>query len=396
MAQANRWLLPEGIEELLPEHAALIELWRRQLLDLYFSWGYELVFPPLVEYLDSLLIGVGYDLDLKTVKIIDQETGRLLGIRADITPQVARIDAHRLNHSGPTRLCYIGNVLLAHCDDLSRTRSPLQIGAEIYGHAGIESDFEVVRLMVASLNAVGVKDIHLDFGHVGIFRGIAQCADISAEQERHLFAALQRKDQQQIEDDLAQFNVNKKFRQLFVELSALHGGKEVLQEAKHIFNKAHGSILGALQELEQLINLTERFLNGVKLHFDLGELRGYNYHTGLVFAAFTPGFGQEIAKGGRYDNIGKVFGRGRPATGFSTDLKTLLSLSSAKYQVGNAILAPAFLDPALEPLIETLRARGERVIYALPGHHEIAHQGCDRMLKKQGKDWQIVTIEKSS
>ncbi len=394
-SEKDRWLLPEGIEEVLPQQAEHLERLRRDLLDLFHGWGYELVIPPLIEYLESLLIGTGDDLDVQTFKLIDQLTGRLMGVRADMTPQVARIDAHRLKREAPTRLCYIDTVLRTYPSGFTRSRSPLQIGAELYGHAGIESDVEVLHLMVEMLAATGVKQAHIDLGHVGIFRALTHDAGLEREQEMALFNALQRKAKPEIEELLAQLAMSQEQRRRLTCLVDLNGGEEVLAEASAALSNAGDRVQAALDNLRQIAALARRRMPSIPLHFDLAELRGYHYQTGLVYAAFVPGHGQEIARGGRYDDIGKVFGRARPATGFSADLNTLISLSAATpYQV-RAILAPDDNadDQNLQALVRELRQRGERVIHALPGAGgDIREMGCDRILERREGTWTVVSL----
>lgn len=395
MSRQDRWLLPEGIEEVLPLEAQQLETLRRRLLDLFRTWGYELVMPPLVEYLESLLTGTGNDLDLQTFKITDQLTGRLMGVRADMTPQVARIDAHRLKRTTPVRLCYTGTVLHTAPDGFARSRNPLQVGAELYGHAGIESDLEVLCLMMETLAAAGVRDAHLDLGHVGIYRGLVREAGLNAEQESILFDALQRKARTDIEESLAQFALTKAYRQRFAQLTDLNGGAEALEEGRRVLHGASAETMNALEDLCSLAQAVRRRLPHAPLHFDLAELRGYRYHTGAVFAAYVPGQGQAVAQGGRYDDIGAVFGRARPATGFSADLKTLARLASAPATVqAGGIFAPCTDDSALDAQILKLRAEGECVVCALPGQTGGAREmGCERVLELRQGAWTVVKRE---
>lgn len=386
----ERWLLPEGVEELLPPQAEHMEQLRRRLLDLFHVWGYQLVIPPLIEYVESLLVGTGRDLDLQTFKLTDQLTGRLLGVRADMTPQVARIDAHRLQREAPTRLCYLGPVLRTRPDGFGRSRSPLQVGAELYGHGGIESDVEVLELMAAALTAAGMNSLHIDFGHVGIFRGLAQRAGLSAEQEAFLFDALQRKAAPEIAEFFNESSLDKEQCRMFVDLVDLNGGEEVLAEAGERLRAAGDAVLGALENLRQIAAAARARLPGVPFHYDLAELRGYRYQTGVVFAAFVPGYGQEIARGGRYDDVGRAFGRARPATGFSMDLKTLVALSPQRTQASAAILAPYSDDPELRAFVQMLRQQGECVVYAYSGQAgDAGAMGCDRLIVKNGARWEV-------
>ena len=390
----DHWLLPEGIVELLPQQAEQLECLRRDLLDLFHCWGYDLVMPPLIEYLESLQVGTGSDLDLQTFKLIDQITGRLMAVRADMTPQVARIDAHVLKREAPTRLCYIGPVLHTRPDGFARSRSPLQVGAELYGHAGIESDVEILRLMVEMLRVAGVQQLHIDIGHVGIFRGLAKEAALTAEQEVTLFEALQRKALPEIEAYLSQWSVPEPASKNLLALINLNGDQDVLAEAKDILKTAGTDVQAALDNLCQIATLAERYIGDLPLYFDLAELRGYRYQTGVVFAAFVPGQGQEIARGGRYDAIGEAFGRARPATGFSADLKTLAILSQQVFDDAVGILAPAVDDPTLDAKVSALREQGERVVAALLNSNvAAAAMGCDRVMEKKGGDWVVVPVK---
>lgn len=394
MARDERWLLPEGIEELLPDQAERLERLRRTLLDLFAGWGYRLVIPPIIEHLESLLIGTGRDLELQTFKLTDQLTGRLLGVRADMTPQVARIDAHRLKSPAPTRLCYVGPVLHTRLQGFARTRSPFQVGVELYGHGGIESDVEILQLMVESLAAAGLPHPHIDLGHVGVFRGLAREAKLDIGQEQVLFDALQRKAKPEIHAYLDELEIVPDYRRMLTSLVDLNGEDSVLDDAREVLRQAGGTVQGALTNLEQIANLAQRKLSGVALHFDLAELRGYHYQTGVVFAAFMPGYGQEIARGGRYDDIGRAFGGARPATGFSTDLETLIMLGNpqGEEKIG-AILAPNVDDAALNAVIAELRRQGQRVCIVLPGQSGTAEDmGCDRTLERENGTWQVIPL----
>ncbi len=392
----NPWLLPQGIEEALPTDAARLESLRRTLLDMYSRWGYQLVMPPMIEYLESLLTGTGYDLNLQTFKLTDQLTGRMMGMRADMTPQVARIDAHQLKQDAPTRLCYMGTVLKTLSDGFGSSRSPMQAGAELYGHGGIESDVEILCLMVETLRAAGIKQLYIDIGHVGIYRGLSQQAGFDKAQEATLFEMMQRKAIPEIEAYLAAQSIDKSVSEMLRLLPELHGGDDCLKRASEAFAVASDDVQSALDYLGRAVDLFRSRVGDVDIHFDLSELRGYHYHTGLLFAAYTPGEGQEIARGGRYDDIGRVFGRARPATGFSTDVKRLLSLVnvddvvSSSGSVATAIFAPAEGDEALQAMIDELRQQGETVIQALPGQQGGATEmGCSRILSKASGQWQL-------
>ena len=392
MMDNNSWLLPEGIEELLPAQAARLESLQRKLLDMYVTWGYELVIPPFIEYLDSLLTGTGNDLDLQTFKITDQLTGRLMGIRADMTPQVARIDAHNLKREVPSRLCYMGTVLHTRPATHGGRRSPFQAGVELYGHAGIESDLEVLRLMIATLHASGLEEVHLDLGHVGIFRGLARQSGLDQLAERQLFDALQRKAKPEIEELLQAQPIDSHWRDILESLADLHGDAAVLDTAEALLGDTDEGVRQALSQLRRVAAMVGAMPN-VSIHFDLAELRGYHYHTGIVFAAFVSGQGQAIAQGGRYDDIGRVFGRARPATGFSTDLKALLALVPAKTHQLRGIFAPCDESQELDATIAALRSKGERVVQALPGQiGDAAAMDCDRELVQQDGSWNVVEL----
>ena len=393
----NRWVLPEGIEELLPQDAQRIEQLRRDVLDLFFTWGYELVVPPFVEYTDSLLTGIGSDLDLQTFKIIDQKSGRMMGIRADMTPQVARIDAHQLGREQPTRLCYMGTVLRTHSDDLSAKRSLMQIGAELYGDSSTQSDTEVVRLMLVMLERIRVSDIYLDLGHVGIFRGLVEQAGLDVEQEAFLFDALQRKAAPEISQMLADSNIDKTMQEMISALVWLNGGTEVLSMAREELKSANQQVKEAIDNLEDISKQLQQLSPAVELHFDLAELRGYNYHTGVVFAAYTPGVGQSIAQGGRYDHIGEAFGRARPATGFTADLRALMELAASSVSQSGIFVpegkALGENDDQLIKVIDELRAKGERVVIALPGQAADAKaMGCDKVLENKKGQWIVSKL----
>ena len=387
------WLLPEGIDELLPPKALQLERIRRDLLDLFDSWGYDLVQPPIIEYLESLLTGTGGDLDLRTFKLTDQITGRTLGIRADITPQAARIDAHQLRREAPTRLCYVGTVLNTRNDDFAGSRSPLQIGAELYGHSGVESDHEILCLMLKALERAGIDNVYLDLGHVGIFRALAQESGLDKQQELALFDALQRKAVPEIEALLDGCELEDDARRRLASLASL-SGDDALERARKSLAGAGAEVQSALEQLERLAALLVERRPDVPVHFDLAELRGYHYHTGVVFAAFVSGLGQEIARGGRYDDIGKLFGRARPACGFSADLKMLMRLGSAKNLTQTTgIFAPAEDDSALRQRVEELRADGRRVVIALPGQTgDAGTMYCGEALVKQGDNWVVKTL----
>ncbi len=393
MATIDRWLLPDGIEEVLPPEAARIETARRRVLDLFQCWGYELVITPHVEFLESLLIGAGQDLDLKTFKVVDPLSGRQMGLRADITPQVARVDAHTLRREGPSRLCYAGSVLHAKPQALATSRSPIQLGAELYGDSSTSSDLEVISLMLETLILADVPDLHMDLGHVGIYRGLARAAGLSGDAEQRLFDALQRKAMDEIAALTA--DVEPALASMLRALARLCGGRETLDAAREVLAGAPAPVLQALDGLAHIAEQLAMRYPELPLYFDLGELRGYHYHTGVVFAVFVPGVGQSIAQGGRYDDIGADFGRARPATGFSTDLKTLVRLGNAELAGPSAgVWAPYSTDPALWQAIRRLREQGERVVQALDGQQGDAAPGvgCDRQLLLQEGFWVVTPL----
>ncbi len=391
----ERWILPDGIDEVLPDEAAIIERKRRELLDLYAAWGYEFVIPPFVEFLDSLLTGNGSDLDLKTFKITDQLSGRMMGIRADITPQAARIDAHHIGCDAPSRLCYLGTVLHTRSDGFAGSRSPLQIGAELYGHSGVESDIEILRLMMQTLASTGVSEVYLDLGHVGVFKGLARQAGLDTAQEAALFDALQRKATPEIDQLLEDFRIDKPLANMLSQLAELNGD-DALERAQSVLAAASPEVREALDYLRRMAEQIRVWLPEVPVHFDLAELRGYHFHTGVVFAAFVPGSGKEIARGGRYDDIGRVFGRARPATGFSADLKTLIRVgerSQSAVAEAGLVFAPCSEDPAQQTLIERLRAEGRRVVCGLPGQQGGAlEMGCSQTLALEQGEWRVISV----
>jgi len=382
----RRWLLPEAIEDVLPRDAVRVEALRRSLLDEFSRHGYELVIPPLLEYVESLLTGSGHDLDLRTFKLVDQLSGRSMGVRADITPQVARIDAHLLNRQGVTRLCYCGSVLHTLPSGFNATREPLQIGAEIYGHAGLEADIEAIRLLASAMTLCDVPASRIDLGHVGVFRALARETGLAPEAEEELFGALQGKDVPLVRELLA--GVVEPVRSALLALPELYGDRKVLDRAAQVL-PATAEIGAALSDLRRLGNA----LGDLPLSYDLADLRGYHYHSGLAFAAYCPGSPGAVALGGRYDEFGRAYGRGRSATGFSMDLRELVRLSPDGAPRG-AIAAPWPEDDTLHAEAERLRAQGERVVLALPGHEGTWREaGCDRRLVRRGDNWIIESLK---
>ncbi len=380
-----RWMLPEAIEDILPVEARRVEALRRRLLDAFECRGYQFVMPPLLEYVDSLLIGSGRDLDLRTFKLVDQLSGRTMGIRADITPQVARIDAHLLNREGVTRLCYCGSVLHTLPAGFTATREPLQIGAELYGHSGLEADIEIIRLLAEALQLAGLSTTRIDLGHVGLFRVLTAAAGFDAEREESVFSALQAKDVPTLRA-LVQ-GAAEPYRSALLALPDLYGGAEVLAQARSRLPLEVGPTLDELQRLAAA-------LSDLPVSFDLSDLRGYHYHSGIVFAAYGDGASSALALGGRYDMVGKAYGRARPATGFSMDLRELARMANG-YSAKGAILAPSGDDKQLQAAVKRLREQGEIVMHALPGHEGTWHEaGCDRCLVHSGSAWSVEPLKK--
>jgi len=394
MSTKDRWLLPEGVEEILPVEARRAENLRRRLLDLFDAWGYELVMPPLIEYLESLLTGAGRDLDLQTFKVTDQLTGRLMGVRPDMTPQAARIDAHFLKRNAPVRLCYAGSVLRTRPDEFGGSREPLQAGAELFGFGGAEADAEILSLMIEALRLANVGEVHIDLGHVGVFRGLAALAKLNPEQETELFDALQRKARNDVEALLAAVDAPVPARRMLSGLLDLSGDREVLSRARDSLRGAPEGVAKALDELQTVTDIVARRSGAPALYFDLAELSGYHYYTGVVFSAFVPGYGRAVARGGRYDGIGRAFGRDRAATGFGADLRQWLRLSAETPTPVRGILAPDGADAALSAEVARLRAAGERVVMRLPGDKSPAPEfGCDRELVGKNGRWIVQPVK---
>ncbi len=377
----RNWVLPEYIEDILPPEARRIESLRAQLLELFRVHGFELVMPPLLEYTESLLTGTGHDMDLRTFKLVDQLSGRTMGLRADITPQVARIDAHLLNRKGVTRLCYCGSVLHTLPAGLTSTREPLQIGAEIYGHAGIDSDLEIQRLLALALKLCSLPEVRLDIGHVAVFRALAQRGGVSPGLESDLFAALQAKDVSALR--ALTKGLGKATRAAIMLLPELYGGREVIARARRELPK-YAAIARALADLDRLTAMED-----IPVSIDLADLRGYHYHSGVTFAAYCARLPNAIALGGRYDGVGKAFGRARPATGFTLYLLELARLAPAG-PVPGCIRAPRRNESALEAAMARLRRAGEVVIQDLPGHENEGDEGrCERELVKRKGKWLV-------
>ena len=379
------WLLPENIADVLPSEARKIEELRRLMLDNFRRYGYELVMPPMLEYLESLLTGAGTDMDLRTFKLVDQLSGRTMGVRADMTTQVARIDAHLLNRASVTRLCYAGSTLHTRPSGLHATREPLQIGAEIYGHAGLEADAEIQALALESLALAGVISVRLDLCHVGIVRAIL-AGDVHAQaSETALFGLLKAKDVPGLRSLTAHFGAIA--RDAILALPDLYGDAGTLLRARAILPALPG-ISAALDDLEALVALA----GSAAVTIDLADLRGYQYESGAMFAAYVPGLPNAVARGGRYDHVGEAFGRARPATGFSMDLRELARLLPSAERK-RAIRAPWGTDVALREKINALRLTDEIVIQNLPGHENDQEEfDCDRALVLDNGNWIIQQL----
>ncbi len=383
-----KWLLPEFIQDMLPDEAWRIERMRADVLELLRRSGYQLVAPPMLEYAESLLIDGSHDMDLRTFKLVDQLSGRTLGLRADITPQVARVDAHLLNRQGVARLCYAGSVVQTQPSGLMRTREPLQIGAELYGHRGLESDLEVQRLMLEALAMLDVTGVHLDLGHVSLFRALVTRAGIATDLETQLFGALQGKDVPALLGMTRA--LPRETRDALLALPQLYGGVEVIARARQVL-PACAEVSGALDALEQAAVRLKPYAHTIGI--DLAELRGYHYHSGMVFAAYHERSHDAIALGGRYDDVGASFGRARPATGFSMDLRQLHGLVE-KRALPKGILAPHRDDPALTERIAALRAEGHAVVVDLLGDASLrAELDCDRELVLKDRKWVVAELK---
>lgn len=379
------WLLPENIADVLPAEAHKIEALRRNMLDTFRRYGYELVMPPLLEYLESLLTGAGQDMSLRTFKLVDQLSGRTMGLRADMTTQVARIDAHLLNREGVTRLCYAGSVLHTRPSGLHATREPLQIGAEIYGHAGLEADAEIQELVLACLALAGISHVRLDLCHVGVVRAILQSDARAQADEETLISLLKAKDSAGIRELTRDYAPST--RDALLALPDLYGDGNVLKKAREVLPTLP-DIGKALDELQALVDLA----GNAAVTIDLADLRGYQYESGAMFAAYVPGLPNAVARGGRYDHVGEVFGRARPATGFSMDLRELARLVPDSPRT-SAILAPWGRDQALRDKIAELRQAGEVVIQNLPGQAEEEGEfDCNRTLVREGGDWVVKNL----
>jgi ATP phosphoribosyltransferase regulatory subunit len=393
MTPVERWMLPDGIEEILPPEARHVEQLRRSLLDLFHRWGYDLVIPPMMEFTDSLLVGLGKDIDLLTFKVTDQLSGRSMGIRADLTPQIARMDAHSLMRDGVNRLCYAGHVIKAQMQSALDSRNPIHVGVELYGESGLEADTEVISLLLATMAHARVPNLCLDLGHVGIYRALARAAGLSAEQEIGFFNLLQAKALTEIGDWVARHVADAQAAAWLNALPRLSGPSTILLSARELFKGAPAAVFTALDELEQVANLVQSRYPEAQLYFDLSELTGYHYQTGVVFAAFVPGIGAAIARGGRYNHIGEVFGRARFATGFTADLIVLSRLGGEPAHLPPGIFAQVSNHPGQWRAIQALREQGERVIMATAQSPDPQKfHNCDRQLVEQDTQFLVKPL----
>lgn len=377
----ERWMLPDGIEEILPPEAKQVDGLRRRLLDLFECWGYDLVIPPMMEFTNSLLVGLGKDVDLLTFKVTDQLTGRSMGIRADMTPQIARIDAHSLKRDGVNRLCYAGHVLKTQMQNALDTRSPTQVGVELYGEADLAAELEVTSLLLDTFIKAEISGVCLDLGHVEIFRALSLEAGLTKEQEKQYFQLLQSKALTEIHAWVQNNVKDSAHANWFVALPRLAGSVKMLDEAREVLRNAPKAASEALEELEQVAHVLEERFPETQLYFDLSELTGYHYSTGLVFAAFVPDQGRAVARGGRYDHIGEVFGRARPAVGFTADLVSMARLSGFQAPARFGIFAPYSGESNQWAAIQALRSQGEKVIVGAKNQTSVNnYQLCDRQL----------------
>ena len=390
MQKDDRWLLPDGIEETLPEEARRIESLRRRSLNLLESWGYELVMPPLMEYLDSLLTGVGRSLEIETFKLTDQMTGKMMGVRADMTPQVARIDAHYLRRSGASRLCYFGPVLRTRPDCLGCSRVPLQLGAELFGVASADADIEIVELLVETLRRMGIESVHVDLGHMGIFQGLMKQTDLDDNAQSVLMEAVTCKSAPDVERQCDLLGINDYVRELLMLMTDSSGDVGQLSKLADKFSNAPEEIAAAFDNLVVIAKRLKQRLPETRLYFDLAALRGQSYHTGLVFAVYMPGYGRAIANGGRYDDIGKEFGRARPATGFSLDLREVSKQATIAMEKSEMICAPYEEDEALMNTVRALRESGRQVVFCYEDDQaDMSRNGASRLVKQDNDTWVI-------
>ena len=388
MSKDKYWLLPEGVDESLPYEASGIESLRRSMLDNFSRWGYQLVIPPLIEYVDSLLAGGAEDLDLQTFKVVDRVTGRLIGLRADMTPQLTRIDTHRMPTKSPQRLCYAGPVAHTFSEKFAGSRNPLQIGAELFGHSGVESDAEIITLLVNSLLIANIRSLTLEVTHIGIFRGICSAASFTHEFEDQVLEALVKKDRTSLTEMLEGEGVDSVVMTNLLLLIDLNGDLDIINEARKKFSSLPESVSEAIEELAALCDLLKQFIPEVELHVDLAELRGYRYHSGIMFAAYVPEMGRSIAWGGRYDGVQKQLGRDRGATGFSTDLRILEQFLEKDERFETVVIAPSGNDKKLLAAMGRYRKEGYTVIQSLPGQSDEWNQlSIEFRLVSRNDEW---------
>ena len=388
----SAWLLPEHIADVLPTEAARIEQLRRDLLDRARCCGFELVIPPLLEHLESLLTGTGRELDLKTFKLVDQASGRTLGLRGDITPQAARIDAHLLNHQGVTRLCYCGPVLHTRPRGLRASREPLQFGAEIFGHAGLEADLEALELALDALQAAGIRRLVIDLADARVLQGVLAGAMVDAAWLPDVVQALSEKDASALQALTTAWPAGT--RQALLALLGLYGGREVLDRAAQVLPR-QALVQQALADLSWLAEHLQKARPDLQIGFDLSDMGGYDYYSGTRFAVFGADYRDALARGGRYDEVGAIFGRKRAAVGFSLDLKAVSEVANLAAQTA-AILAPWGEEAELRAVVRRLREAGEVVVFAFPGHAPAAQAvACDRELVSVNGRWAVVALEAS-
>ena len=394
MNMNKKWLLPENIDDVLPVEAKRLEIMRRRIVDLFDSWGYELVNPPLVEFLESLVAPDEDELLLQTFKLTDQLSGKTLGMRADMTPQIARIDAHALSRNKINRLCYCGTVLKTKPESVGASRAPIQFGAEVYGHDGIESTVEIIQLMLTTLKLAGAEQILLSLGHVGIYLELVKATKLQAAQNTELIPLLHAKAKHEIYTYLKEVQVPKQQIEWFADLCDLHGDMSVLQEARSRYSSVSDKITTLLDELQFIADKLSA--NTDKLLFDLSELPCYHYEAGIVFSAFVLEIQKEVARGGCYDGVGELFGRARPAVGFSGDMKLFLDINQNsvmdKPQSKRFIFAPRSQDSQLQAMIDSARENGDRVVVQL-GEEQAQEYGCDTRFVKADNRWMIETVK---
>ena len=392
------WRLPEKIDEVLPPAARQLEILRRQVLDIFHSWGYDYILPPLIEYLDSLLAGSSRDLELQTFKSVDLLSGRMLGVRPDITCQAARIDANSIPTQGTQRLCYAGSVMHANPTGVGRTRNPLLAGAELFGSGVIDADAEILNLMVEVLHAAKVAAPIVELGHVGIYRALIADLSLNAIDERELFDAVQMKSPGDIEQSLARIRGDRGRAELLMRLTQQIGDPSVLAGARRDLAGAPAGVAAALDDLEVLLDLIHQNPRGVDIRMDLSELAGYGYHTGIVFAAYSEQFGRSVARGGRYDAIGEVYGRARPATGFDINLKSLAATGLSR-EPRTRVPTLAGLSQrqreSLNEMVNQLRKQGKRVVTQL-GDDAFPLEPGDQTVKWLDGEWHIHEIRHES